>query len=580
MSWSQLRTILWLRWRLTRNQWSRYGTVTAMISVIVTTVLVATGLAGGMGGFLLGALGKVGGSPTSMLGLWDALLGVFLLFWLVGVLSEIQRSEAIDIGKVLHLPVSLKGIFLLNYLASHLTLSIIVFVPWMVGLAAGFTWSRGGRMLLLLPLTLGFLFSVTAWTYWLRGWLVALLVRNPRRYRTIVAGVTIVFMLLSQLPNLLSHTHFQKEMRLHERSLRSTAPVPPATEGVARTGMPPVILLLHKTIPPLWVANGAMSLATGDVWPAVLGTVGGFAIGGLGLGGAYRSTRRFYEGRGAVARAKRKRAEGKAAVAGTFLERRLPGIPEEAAALALATFRSLTRATEVRIALASSIPMVLIYGGMMLFSATPIRGGMIQLLYATGVALLPFLGILQLLDNQFGFDRSGFRTLVLSPAPRWQILLGKNLALLPMALGLGLVYAVLVVLARRIPPAAVLTALVQLPSAFLLLSLYGSLLSILMPLRVGSGSLKPTKVSMGRSLLMMLSFLLSVVVVSPIFVPAALTLLISEPDSPITAWLALLFSVAELVLLVAVYPLGLRRLGTLFQRREKEILQTVTQEVE
>ena len=143
-----------------------------------------------------------------MLGLWDVLIGAFLLFWLIGVLSEIQRSEAIDIGKILHMPVSLKGIFLVNYAASHLTLSIIVFVPWMVGLTAGFIWSRGWMMALMLPLVLGFLFSVTAWTYWLRGWLVALLVRNPRRYRAIVAGITMVFMLLSQLPNLLTNARF------------------------------------------------------------------------------------------------------------------------------------------------------------------------------------------------------------------------------------------------------------------------------------------------------------------------------------------------------------------------------------
>lgn len=152
MTWSQLWTILWLRWRLTRNQWSRHGRVTAAISVIVTTVLAAVGAAGGLGGFLLAAFRKVGTSPPGMLGLWDVLIGAFLLFWLIGVLSEIQRSEAIDVGKILHLPISLKGIFLVNYVASHLTLSIIVFVPWMVGLTAGFVWSRGWMMALMLPL--------------------------------------------------------------------------------------------------------------------------------------------------------------------------------------------------------------------------------------------------------------------------------------------------------------------------------------------------------------------------------------------------------------------------------------------
>ena len=65
MTWSQLCTILWLRWRLTRNQWSRHGTVTAMISVIVTTLLVALGAAGVVGGFLAGAFASVGRTRRS-----------------------------------------------------------------------------------------------------------------------------------------------------------------------------------------------------------------------------------------------------------------------------------------------------------------------------------------------------------------------------------------------------------------------------------------------------------------------------------------------------------------------------------
>ncbi len=121
-----------------------------------------------------------------------------------------------------------------------------------------------------------------------------------------------------------------------------------------------------------------------------------------------------------------------------------------------------------------------------------------QLLYATGIALLPFFCVLQILNNHFGFDRSGFRTLVLSPAPRWQILLGKNLALLPLVLGLGLICVALAGLVRHIPAVILLAALVQLLAAFLLLSLYGSFVSILMPMRVASGSLKPTKVTTAR----------------------------------------------------------------------------------
>jgi ABC-2 type transport system permease protein len=39
--------------------------------------------------------------------------------------------------------------------------------------------------------------------------------------------------------------------------------------------------------------------------------------------------------------------------------------------------------------------------------------------------------LVQFLANQFGLDRDGFRSLILSPADRRLILLGKNLASLP-----------------------------------------------------------------------------------------------------------------------------------------------------
>ena len=50
------------------------------------------------------------------------------------------------------------------------------------------------------------------------------------------------------------------------------------------------------------------------------------------------------------------------------------------------------------------------------------------------------LTMIQLVGNQFGFDRSGFRVYVLCAAPRRDILLGKNLAVAPLALGFSLVF--------------------------------------------------------------------------------------------------------------------------------------------
>jgi ABC-2 type transport system permease protein len=576
---SQLHTLLWLRWRLTRNQWSRSGPVSAVILAVITILLLFLSAAGGLGGLLVGGLLLAEALPLTLLGVCDATVGAFLFFWLVGVLSEIQRSEAIDIGKLLHLPVSLRGIFLVNYLASHLTPSVIAFVPWMVGLTVGLAFGRRGAMLGLLPLSLAFLFTVTAWTYYLRGWLVALLTRNPRRYRAIVAGVTILFILLAQLPNYVGMVA-DKQVKRFERTKRQ-APAQVSAEQADRPGIPPLILRLHQAIPPLWVGNGALSLATGRAWPMAWGTAGALALGGLGLGCAYRSTRRFYEGRDIRVRKKRRRATTAAQTsARMLLERSLPGVPDEAASLALATLRSMLRATEVKMLLASNLPILLIYGGMLFFSDRRAPSGPAQLFYATGAALFPFLGLMQLLGNQFGFDRAGFRTLVLAPVPRWQILLGKNLAVLPFALAFGGVCLVIARFALHIRAVILLAAVVQLVTAFLLLSMYGNLLSVLLPFRIAPGSLRPTKVGPTTNLVRMLAYLLFPAVAGPVFFPALLGWALSALAGAPAALLNLVFSAVELAILVAFYGLSLPGLGELLQQREKQILQTVTRDVE
>lgn len=578
---SQLRTILWLRWRLSRNQWSRGGLLNAVVMMIVTVALSILGIVSGIAGVLVGFLVFAEASPLKLLVVWDVFAALFLFVWMIGLVSEIQRSETIDIGRMLHLPVSLKDIFFINYLASHLTLSIILFLPLMLGLCLGLILGRGGFMIGLIPLVLGFVFMISAWTYCLRGWLVTLMV-NKRRRRAIIAGVTFGFILLTQLPYLignLRHDHRQ-------RSPETTQSAPREEQTTARLDspdektLPRAVLLAHYFVPFLWVGNGAMSLAQGHIWPAILGTAGGFGIGALGLRRAYRSTLRFYQGQSTGKKNTKKVKAEKPVTGRNFIEKQLPGVPEETAAAALATFRSLSRAPEVKIALATNFIMLLFFGVMIFTRRSAIIGDTFKPFIAPGAIVFMFLGMSQLACNQFGFDRSGFRALVLLPTPRKHILLGKNLAFLPTAIGIGFVLLVLVKIALKLSVVVFLAAGLQLIAAFLLLSMMGNLVSVLVPYRMASGSLKPTKSSSKTNLLIFVSRLVFPTVMSPIFLPAAAGLLCSRMGWLPAAPTNLLLSVVLLGLLIFFYRLSLNPLGNFMQRREKEILQVVTQEVE
>ncbi len=581
MDWSQLRTIIWLRWRLTRNQWSR-SQLSAVLIMIVAAALLILSVVSGIAGVLIGFFVLAERSPTRLLLAWDAFFGVFLFAWMIGIVSEIQRSETIDISRMLHLPISLRDIFLVNYIASHMTISIILFLPLVLGLCLGLLLRGRWLMILMFPLVLGLVFMITAWTYCLRGWLAALMV-NKRRRRAIIAGVTFSFIVLVQLPNIISNlARYRKRHRpntVKSAPLEEQATRRPVSRN--RRTLPHAVLVAHKVVPFLWVGNGAMSLAKGNALPAVLSAAGAFCIGGLGLRRAYCSTIRFYQGH-TIGRRSKKRPKTKKvpAVRKNFLERRLPGIPDEAAALALAFFRSLTRAPEVKMALATNFIMLLLFGAMFFARRISNLSDNLKLFVASGPVVFTFIGMSHLMFNQFGFDRGGFRQLVLLPVPRRHILLGKNLAFLPIAIGFGLTLLVIVKIILHISFTIVLAAGLQLVATFLLLSIAGNLISVLVPYRISPGSMKRTKTSATTSLQIFISRLLSPVAMVPMFIPPAAGLLFSRvgwlPAGPVN----LLLSMVLLVLLVYFYRLSLPGLGNLLLRREKQILQVVTEKVE
>ncbi|MBN1508983.1 MAG: hypothetical protein JW955_19205 [Sedimentisphaerales bacterium] len=574
---SQLHTILWLRWRLTRNQWSRSGRLNAIVTLVIMATLSFVGLIGGLVGLLFGVFVFRRSTPHLLLAVWDGTVGAFLLFWCVGIISELQRSEAIDIGKMLHLPVSMKGIFLLNYLASHVTASVVFFVPWMIGLSIGLAVGRGPAMLWMVPLSLAFVFMLTAWTYHLRGWLLTLM-QNPRRYRMIVGTIGLGVLLLSQLPNLIFMARDKHRARPDARQ-RSSEETEKDTElhRHREERALSTFLWAHNVAPPLWVGNGVMHLADGGAWSAALGTAGSLALAGLGLSRAYRSTRRFYEGRSIKARARRKQVALKDR---TLLERTLPGVPDEAAAMALAFFRSMTRATEVRMTVASNLLWLVIFGGMIFVRRAASPGTDMLPFIAAGAVALPFFGMSQLLLNQFGFDRTGFRVLVLSPVPRWQILLGKNLAVLPFMAGIGLILLLVAAVGLHVPALVVLAACLQFLIAFLLSSMYGNLISPLLPCRVAPGSLKPTKLPATTMILLICCHVFASMMLVPVFLPPLAGYLFASAGWLPAAPMNLLFSAIELPLLAVLYALSLPHLGNLLQHREKRILEVVTKEVE
>lgn len=574
MNWEQLKTIFWLRWRLQCNQWTRRGGfLGVLIAAVVGFGAFTVAAVGFTGAFFAGLLALKDATPEVIMEVWLGVTAAFLFFWLFGLITELQRSETIDLSKLMHLPVLLGQLFVINYLISHFAISIVFLVPVMLGLALGLGCSRGPEMWLLIPLALSMVLMITAWTYCLRGWL-ATLMSNPRRRRTVIMCLTFSIILAAQVPNL----YFN--VLGHQSKFN----------GKSHQGMLANVVAVQAYIPPLWLPAGAQGLAEQRVLPALAGTLGCLGLAALGLRRAYRGTLTFYHGgktrKTAAPRPAVRAAAGAAAAKSgrNFLEWRLPAVPEQPAVLALATFRSFSRAPEVKMALAGSVIALVIIGAMTIFRPMPPEvkavKSVYQAFFGTGAAVFSVFMLVQFFSNQFGLDRDGFRSLILSPVDRRFILLGKNLALLPFGLGYGVILLVLVTVWLHLPWVVLVASLFQLATLLLLGSLMGNLLSILVPFRIQPGTLKPTKMPALAMLAMILCQFLFPVAMSPVFIAPLLDLLWGKVGGPAYVPVNLIVSVLLCGVMISVYWLTLPALGRLLQRRETKILSVVTVEVE
>ena len=585
MNIEHLKAFLQLRWRLRANQFRKAGTLNAVLAVVVSLFVVVGSVGLVVGGFALGLL-VFGDVPAFVhLFTWDGIVLGLLFVWTTGLLADLQRSEALSIERFLHLPVSPAGAFLINYVSSLFSLSLLMFVPGMVGLVAGMVFSIGPRMLLVLPLMATAIFALTAVTYQFQGWLASLMA-NQRRRRTIMVVLTAGFILVAQLPNLINisrpwessvdpntrRAELMKntmdaiqsgEITLDEYNRRENAvkrQVRDERQQARQKSLDKALHIAHPVntiLPPGWLPLGVEGLAVGAFLPALLGSLGFSLIGSFSLWRAYRTTLRLYTGEytsgDGSANTKPPPDTPHDPTRLRLVERQLPWVSEHVSAVATAGFRALVRAPEAKMAMLTPIIMMVVFGGLVLSrNGTPPAVLRPLMVFGAGVMIMYFAGM-QLLANQFGFDRSGFRAFALSPIPRRDIVFGKNLAVAPLVLGLGLVGFVIAgaVFPLRIDHYPAVAA--QLVAAYLILCMMSNVTSILTPIPLAAGTSRPSGVKFGPMLLQMLVMMLMPILVAPVLLPYGVEALLSELDIVSGVPISLPLSLVVLLLVALIY---------------------------
>jgi ABC-2 type transport system permease protein len=187
---------------------------------------------------------------------------------------------------------------------------------------------------------------------------------------------------------------------------------------------------------------------------------------------------------------------------------------------------------------------------------------------------------IQLIGNQFGYDRAGFRVYVLCPAPRREILIGKNLAVAPMTLGMSLVAVLLIGCVFPMRVDRWLAAFLQVGSTYLVFCLLANRMSIFAPLPIAAGSMQASNPRLTPVLIQMLCLMIFPVLLVPILLPLGLEVLLEELEV-VSGWpISLALSLGVFAGAVALYRSLITWQGELFAAREQKILEVVTSKLE
>lgn len=609
MNIEHLRAFVWLRWRLFRNQLTRGGTANIIVLGLLGVAAIPSVVILFVVAFTVGYMVMPKAPPTAHLLVWDGLTLAFLFMWSMGILQELQRTESMSLSKFMHLPVSVAGVFVLNYVSTLLSLSLALFVPAMTGLVMGLTFSLGViHLFALLPIA-AFFFAVTALTYHFQGWLASMM-ENPRRRRTVVVLVTLVFVSIAQAPNLINIMQpwrgaidemserlakEQKELDADfaagkitalqhteklQASLKRHTVDSKGRDSRVWSLIEESAWYVNLAVPIGWMPLGAAWCIEGNPLPAILATLALAGLGSASLWRSYRTTLRMYLGeftansQSAVSTPAAPVVPLTPAEKVTLIEKEIPGVSEYAAAVALATLRSTMRAPETKMLLLSPVIMLVIFGTM-LFRGPVEMPVQARPLVCVGVMAIALLTAWQLVANQFGLDRAGFRAYVLCPAPRREILLGKNLAVAPIVavLALPMIAVTQFAFPMRIDHMAAFPF--QFVSMFVIFAMSANVCSILAPIPLAHGTMKPASVHMLPTFIQLGLFTVHTGLQSLVLAPLAIEALLAHFAS-LEGWpIALPMAILECGVFVAIFRWTLTWQGDWLMTREQRILEEV-----
>jgi hypothetical protein len=474
---SQLRTLIWLKWKLLRNSLrsrkavvNKAATILGMLVALALSLMVAFGL--GVTAYGLTHPGTLGqlfrraatrDVAASVEFIFFTILGFIYLMWATVPLS-IGGGRQFDAGKLLLYPITLRKLFAVDFVSEFTTLHSIFAVPAILALSIGAGLGTGHLAIALLGAIPATLFGV-ALSKWLSTTMGSLLRRKRARGETIVALIGAVAGIGGALAGQLAPILFR-----HAESVRSLRWTPPGAAAVLFVSGA-AGYSLEYAVAFLTLSAYTIALLVGTYWIA--------RRSALGLGGR-----------------RKPKAPGETNLdVPTYAGWQLPLLPPDLSAIIEKESHYALRNAQIR--MMAFMPLILIF---IRFFNTSAFGSMTpstnadefmsygSSLFVTGAVLYTVLILTSVWGNSFAFEEGGMRSFILSPIDRRKILIGKNIVITIVALVFS---ALLLALNAIVFKDVTLRDLAFVALAFVnfaaIMSIFGNWVSIRFPKRMRFG---------------------------------------------------------------------------------------------
>ena len=184
--------------------------------------------------------------------------------------------------------------------------------------------------------------------------------------------------------------------------------------------------------------------------------------------------------------------------------------------------------------------------------------------------------MLPILLNQFGFDRNGFRLLLLAPIRRSDLIIGKNLSYAPWFFLVGITALAVFQVFEKQSVGILLASLIQLKSMYLILCLVGNLFSILTPTRIEATPMSVRRNSTQYFTVQIVVIMCIPIILLPLLIPILAVQFVKmrfEINNVDTIYL--IVACVMLCIITLVYRMILLQQEKLLQRNEKSILKNL-----